>query len=429
MTPLAGWLRRALPATPAERAAALWSFGYFFMLLASYYVLRPLRDRMGIAGGVKALPWLFSATFVTLLAAQPLYGALVAKLPRGRFVPIVYQFFAANLALFWLLFTFGIEPVMVARIFFVWVSVFSLFAVAVFWSFMADLFSSEQGKRLFGFIGAGGTAGGLLGPVITIAFSVSLGPANLLLVAILFLELAVFCVARLERCTGTSPGFPKRDDRRIGGGALAALPALVHSPYLLGMAAWVALLSLGATVLYLAQAHVVAESVHGAGEQTRIFASMDLAVGLLTLATQVFATGRLLKRFGTGVAVGSLPAVYLIGFAALAFAPGLAVVVLFQVAQRWANFALANPARQVVFTVVSREDKYKTKNLIDVVVYRGSDAVSGWLFESLMAVGAKLGVIAICALPVVAGWLSLSLWLGRMQERGATRMEEQTLKD
>ncbi len=429
MTPLAGWLRRALPATPAERAAALWSFGYFFMLLASYYVLRPLRDRMGIAGGVKALPWLFSATFVTLLAAQPLYGALVAKLPRGRFVPIVYQFFAANLALFWLLFTFGIEPVMVARIFFVWVSVFSLFAVAVFWSFMADLFSSEQGKRLFGFIGAGGTAGGLLGPVITIVFSVSLGPANLLLVAILFLELAVFCVARLERCTGTSPGFPKRDDRRIGGGALAALPALVHSPYLLGMAAWVALLSLGATVLYLAQAHVVAETVHGAGEQTRIFASMDLAVGLLTLATQVFATGRLLKRFGTGVAVGSLPAVYLIGFAALAFAPGLAVVVLFQVAQRWANFALANPARQVVFTVVSREDKYKTKNLIDVVVYRGSDAVSGWLFESLMAVGAKLGVIAICALPVVAGWLSLSLWLGRMQERGATRMEEQTLKD
>src|SRR6185437_8835869 len=206
MTDVAGWLRRTMPATPAERSAALWSFGYFFMLLASYYVLRPLRDRMGIAGGVRALPWLFTATFVTLLVAQPIYGALVARLPRGRFVPIVYQFFAANLALFWLLLTLAVEPVIVARVFFVWVSVFNLFAVAVFWSFMADLFTSEQGKRLFGFIGAGGTAGGLLGPAITILLAVPLGPANLLLVAIVFLELAVFCVARLERSSGASAG-------------------------------------------------------------------------------------------------------------------------------------------------------------------------------------------------------------------------------
>src|SRR5665213_1504409 len=155
------WLRSAVPATPAELAAALWSFAYFFTLLAGYYVLRPLRDQMGIAGGVKALPWMFTATFVTLLVAQPLYGALVARLPRVRFIAIVYHFFVVNLALFWLLLTFGIATVVVARVFFVWVSVFNLFAVAVFWSFMADLFSSEQGKRLFGFIGAGGTAGAL----------------------------------------------------------------------------------------------------------------------------------------------------------------------------------------------------------------------------------------------------------------------------
>jgi len=188
-----------MPATPQERAAALWSFAYFFMLLAGYYVLRPLRDQMGIAGGVKALPWMFTATFVTLLAAQPLYGALVARLPRARFIPIVYHFFVVNLVLFWLLLTFDVAPVIVARVFFVWVSVFNLFAVAVFWSFMADLFTSEQGKRLFGFIGAGGTAGGLLGNVVTIALSIPFGPANLLLVAIVLLELAVFCVYRLER--------------------------------------------------------------------------------------------------------------------------------------------------------------------------------------------------------------------------------------
>ncbi|MDQ2927461.1 MAG: MFS transporter [Pseudomonadota bacterium] len=422
MTSLAGWLRRAVPATPQERAAALWSFGYFFTLLASYYVLRPLRDRMGIAGGVNALPWLFTATFVTLLAAQPIYGALVARLPRSRFVPIVYQFFAANLALFWLLLTLGIEPVIVARVFFVWVSVFNLFAVAVFWSFMADLFTSEQGKRLFGFIGAGGTAGGLLGPTITIALSVPIGPANLLLVAIVFLELAVFCVFRLERSAGAAGGGTPRNDQRIGGGAWAGVAEIVRSPYLLGMGAWVALLSLGATVLYLAQAHVVAEAVHGAGAQTRVFASIDLAVGLLTLATQVFATGRLIERLGTGAAAATLPAVYLVGFAALALSPVLAVVLVFQVAQRWANFAIANPARQVFFTVVDREEKYKAKNLIDVVVYRGSDAASGWLFESLQVMGMKLGAIALCVLPVAAAWLWLSMVLGRMHERRAARL-------
>ncbi len=164
MSVIQRWLGWTMPATPRERAAALWSFAYFFTLLAGYYVLRPLRDQMGIAGGVKNLPWLFTATFISLLVAQPLYGALVARLPRARFIPIVYHFFVANLAVFWLLLTLGIETALVARVFFVWVSVFNLFAVAVFWSFMADLYDAEQGKRLFGFIGAGGTAGALARP-------------------------------------------------------------------------------------------------------------------------------------------------------------------------------------------------------------------------------------------------------------------------
>jgi AAA family ATP:ADP antiporter len=412
------WLARVMPATSAERAAALWSFAYFFMLLAGYYVLRPLRDQMGIAGGVRALPWMFTATFVTLIVAQPLYGALVARLPRARFIPIVYHFFVANLVLFWLLLTFDVAPVIVARVFFVWVSVFNLFAVAVFWSFMADLFTSEQGKRLFGFIGAGGTAGGLLGPVITIALSVPLGPANLLLAAVVLLELAVFCVYRLERCTNATQG-PRIDERRVGGSAWAALPELIRSPYLLGVGAWVSLLSFGATMLYFAQANIVSATVQGAGAQTRLFASIDLAVGLLTLATQVFATGPLLGRFGTGVTAGALPAVYIVGFAVLALAPVLTVVLTFQVVQRWANFAIANPARQVFFTVVGREEKYKAKNLIDVVIYRGSDALYGWVYDSLQALGLKLGAIALFALPVAAGWLVLSAALGRAQQRRA----------
>jgi len=422
MTATAAALRRAIawavPATPQERAAALWSFAYFFTLLAGYYVLRPLRDQMGIAGGVKNLPWLFTATFLTLVVAQPLYGELVAKLPRSRFIPIVYHFFAVNVLLFWLLFTLDVAPVILARVFFVWVSMFNLFAVAVFWSFMADLFSAEQGKRLFGFIGAGGTAGALLGPTMTIALAAPLGRINLLIAAAVLLELAVFCAYRLERAASTQAG-PRAEPQRVGGNAFAALPELIRSPYLAGVALWVSLVSFGATIVYLEQANIVSAAVHDRDTQTRIFAGIDLAVNLLTLATQIFATGQVLRRLGTGIAAGALPAVYLVGFAALAAAPTLAVVLAVQVAQRWVNFAIANPARQVFFTVVGREEKYKAKNLIDVVLYRGSDALYGWVFDSLQALGLKLGAIALAAMPVAAAWLVLSAVLGRGQERRA----------
>jgi AAA family ATP:ADP antiporter len=424
MTALTSWLQRAVPATARERSAALWSFAYFFTLLAGYYVLRPLRDQMGIAGGVKNLPWLFTATFLSLLVAQPLYGALVARLPRVKFIPIVYHFFVANLVLFWVLLTFDVEKVIVARAFFVWVSVFNLFAVAVFWSFMADLFTAEQGKRLFGFIGAGGTVGALLGPVVTILLSAPLGPVNLLIAAAALLEAAVFCVHRVERVANAPTDLDPRR-QRVGGSALAALPELIRSPYLMGVATWVSLLSFGATIAYFAQANIVSTTIHDAATQTRLFAGIDLAVGLLSLATQVFATGRFLRRFGTGISAAALPVVYVVGFVAVAIAPILSVVVTLQVAQRWMNFAIANPARQVFFTVVGREEKYKAKNLIDVVIYRGSDALYGWLYDSLQALGLKLGAIALCALPVVAGWLILSTALGQAQERLTTKRDDE----
>ena len=420
--PAAGWLARALPATPAERAAALWSFAYFFFLLAGYYVLRPLRDEMAIAGGLRALPWVVTAIFLTLLLAQPIYGALVARLPRAKFIPVVYHFFAVNLLAFWLALHLGVGTVTVARIFFIWVGVFNLFAVAVFWSFMADLFTSEQGKRLFGFIGAGGTAGGLLGPTITIGLSVPLGPTNLLIVAVVFLEIAVFCVYRLERAAQAHDG-PRPETRQLGGSAFAALPELIRSPYLIGVAGWVSLLSFCATILYLEQAHIVAATVKGAGAQTRVFASIDLAVGILTLATQTFVTARLLKRISTGMAAAALPAVYVVGFAVLAAMPVLAVVMTTQIVQRWAHFAIANPARQIFYVVLAREEKYKAKNLIDVVVYRGSDAAYTWTYDSLQIMGLKLAGIALVALPVAAAWIGLSLALGRSQEKRAERLE------
>ncbi|MBI1943248.1 MAG: MFS transporter [Betaproteobacteria bacterium] len=408
---------RVVAARPGEIRALLWSFAYFFCLLAGYYVLRPLRDEMGVAGGVRNLQWLFTATFFTMLAAVPLYGALVARLPRRRFIPIVYHFFAANLAIFWFLLAFDTEKLIVARVFFIWVSVFNLFVVSVFWSFMADLFSAEQGKRLFGFIAAGGSAGALAGPALTVGLAEVLGPANLLILAALLLEIAVFCASRLE--FGNS--IAESRTTTLGGNPFAGFGMLLGSPYLAGIALWVALLSVAGTFLYFQQASIVAAASDDPAVRTRIFATVDLAVGLLTLAVQLFATGRLMARLGVGAAAALLPLVFAAGFAVLAVSPVLAAVIAFQAIQRTANFAISNPAREVLFTVLAREEKYKAKNVVDLVVFRGSDAAGGWLFAGLRTLGMELQAIALAAIPAMAAWLALALALGRAQERRAAR--------
>ena len=409
---------------PGEGRALAWSFAYFFCLLAGYYVLRPLRDEMGITGGVRNLQWLFTATFFVMLAAVPVFGALVARLPRQRFVPLVYHFFVLNIALFWLLLTFDVGKVYVARVFFVWISVFNLFAVSVFWSFMADLFSSEQGKRLFGFIAAGGSAGALLGPTLTVALALPLGPVNLLIVAALLLELAVLCARRLESAAApvanpSAKAAAKAEEATLGGGWLAGIEMVLRSPYLAGIALWVAFLSLAGTFLYFQQVNIVAAASDDPGVRTRIFASIDLSIGILTILVQCFATGRLMTRFGVGRAAAVLPLVFLLGFLVLAFTPMLLVVIAFQSVQRTANFALSNPAREVLFTVLRREEKYKAKNVIDIVVFRGADAASGWLFSLLRNAGLELSTISLATVPLAGAWFLLALALGRAQERRA----------
>jgi AAA family ATP:ADP antiporter len=421
-TTLQRWIARAVAVRPEELRALAWSFAYFFCLLAGYYVLRPLRDEMGVAGGVRNLQWLFTATFVAMLAVVPVYGAVVARLPRRRFVPIVYHFFAANILAFWLLLALDVGKVHVARVFFVWISVFNLFAVSVFWSFMADLFAAERGKRLFGFIAAGGTAGALLGPTVTVALAVPLGPANLLIVAALLLEAAVLCAWRLESAAAGLGGEGASQARLagLGGGWIAGIAMVLRSPYLAGIALWVAALSIAGTVLYFQQASIVAAASDDPAVRTRIFAAIDLAVGLLTLAVQFFATGRLMQRFGVGAAAAVLPLVFAAGFAVLAASPVLAVVIAFQALQRTANFAISNPAREVLFTALAREEKYKAKNVIDLVVFRGADAAGGWLFAALRGAGLELAAISLVTIAVAAAWLGLSLALGRGHERRAS---------
>jgi AAA family ATP:ADP antiporter len=428
-------LARVVAVRDGEMPALLWSFAYFFCLLAGYYVLRPLRDEMGIAGGVRNLQWLFTATFIVMLAAVPLFGAVVARLPRRRFIPLVYHFFVINIALFWLLLTFDVSKVYVARVFFVWISVFNLFTVSVFWSFMADLYASEQGKRLFGFIAAGGSAGALLGPLLTVGLAAPLGPVNLLLIAAFFLELAVYCARRLEGVAARAAAAAADATARVqtsgpaaaagapsgslGGSWLDGIVLLFRSPYLGGIALWVALLSLAGTFLYFQQASIVAAASDDPAVRVRIFASIDLAIGILTIVVQCFATGRLITRFGVGAAAAFLPCVFALGFLALWVSPTLAVVIIFQAVQRTANFAVSNPAREVLFTVVERAEKYKAKNVIDIVVFRGADAFNGWLFATLRGAGLDLAAISASSLPLMLGWAALAIALGRAQERRA----------
>jgi AAA family ATP:ADP antiporter len=366
-----------------------------------------------------------------MLAAVPAFGAVVSRLPRHRFIPLVYHFLVLNLAAFWLWLMLDVERQWAARAFFVWLSVFNLFAVSVFWSFLADLFTREQASRLFGFIAAGGSAGAILGPAIAISLAEPMGPVHLMLVAALLLEGAVLCARRLEHAAvgrgaanaeAAARAAAQRSPEQagpVGGGWLAGIAMIVRSPYLAGIALWVCALSLAGTFLYFAQATIVAASSDDPAVRTRLFAAIDLAVSVITILVQVFATGRLIPRFGAGPAAGLTPFVFMLGFAAFALSPTLAVVIAFQALQRAANFAISNPARESFFTVVEREAKYKAKNVIDIVVFRGADAAWGWLFAALRAAGLDLAVISVAILPAVAGWLIISLALGRAQARRA----------
>ncbi|HJR55485.1 MAG TPA: hypothetical protein VJ798_02815 [Rhizomicrobium sp.] len=402
-----------------ERNALLWSFAYFFLILSAYSVLRPLRDNAGITGGTRALPWLFTATFIVMLAAAPLYGWLVAKLPRKTLIPLVYHFFAANLVIFWLLLTYGVAQQIILQIFFVWITVFAIFAVPVFWSYLADLWRSDQGKRLYGFIAAGGSLGALVGPTLTRTLVEPLGPVNLLLLPAILLEIAIFCAARLGPAASgfnqTPPSAPP-----IGGNAFEGFLAILKSPYLGGIAGWVVLLSLGNSMLYFSQAELVNAATQDAVERTRIFATIEQWTGGLQILVQLALTGRLIKHFGTGLAAAFLPLVFALGYGAMFLAPVLLVVMAFQAAQRTANFAVSNPAREILFTVAAREDKYKAKNVIDGVMFRGADAVWGWTFPLLhKTLALSIPAIAAITVPAMLGWAGLSLWLGRQQEKRA----------
>jgi len=411
-------LGRLVDARPEELRALLISFAYFFCLLCGYYILRPLREEMGIAGGVEQLHWVFTATFLAMLAAVPLFGWVTSRFARRRFLPLVYLFFIANLLLFFAAFQFEAARLAGARVFFVWVSVFNLFVVSVFWSFMVDLYSNEQGRRLFGFIAAGGSAGAILGPTLTATLAVPLGPVNLLPVSAGFLALALVCIRALLRLSPQNlPG--RADERGLAGGVFAGITQLARSPYLLGVALFVVGLTVVATFVYFEQAHIVRRSFTDAGERTRFFAGIDLAVNAIAITLQAFATGRIMRWLGLTAVLALMPLASAAGLAALGALPLLAMLAGVQVLRRAGDYALTRPAREVLFTVVDRSEKYKVKNVIDTLVYRGGDALGGWLFASLLSFGLGLSALAYLGAGVAVAWFALALWLGRSSEQRA----------
>jgi AAA family ATP:ADP antiporter len=447
-------VERIVDLQPGESDGLLWAFWYFFFLLAGYYVLRPLRDEMAISGGIERLPWLFTATLILMVVAVPIWSALAARLPTRRLIAIVYRFFLGNLLLFFVLFQFPSIHVWVARALFVWTSVFNLFVVSAFWSFMADIFQQRQGRRLFGFVAAGGSAGAIVGPLITSAIVGSVGPINLLLLAALLLEAASQCAARLAvwstRVRPQSvddvdgrpadppfdPASPRAADSSlraanrgadaigagVGGDAWAGLRLLFTSSYLGGIAVYVLLLTGTATFAYLLQARLVVAEGLTASARTALFARIDLIVNVGSAATQALLAGRVLARFGVGPALLLAPILTIASSLALGAVPRLGVLIFGNVTRRVAEYAVSRPAREVLFTVVTREEKYKPKSLIDTVVYRSGDAASSWVFTVIARHGLGVPALALCAIPLAVVWVGVARWLGRRhEERAALR--------
>jgi AAA family ATP:ADP antiporter len=395
-------------------AALLWSFAYFFCVLAAYYVIRPVRDEMAIKLGREWLQTLFVIVFVVMLAAVPLFGWVVSRFPKRRIVPVVYAFFIGCLAAFWLLMTLNGIGVLVAGAFFVWVSVFNLFAVSLFWSVMADTYTSDQAKRLYGLIAAGGSAGAISGPLAAQSLVHKLGPANLLVVSAALLAAALLTVRAMRDAVGSSG---RQDEHLAQGGLLAGARNVWQSPYLMRIALWVLIANLIGTYFYFEQTRIVGAAYTDPADRVQLFARMDLAVNTLTVLGQLLITGALLSRLGAGLTVAVLPATAIAGLAALAVAPHVAVIVAVMVTERAVGLAFANPALRTLYTVVPVEDKYKAQNFIDTVVFRGGDAMSGWLFGPVArSLGIGLSAMAILTLPVAALWLALSVSLGRQAE-------------
>ena len=410
---------KTIDALPGEVLPALAGFALFLCLFSGYFMLRPIREAMGIQAGVGNLQWLFTATFMLMLVAVPLFGWLNSVVPRGQFVDWVYGLFTLNLIGFALAFAKHPESIWLARTFYVWISVYNLFVVSVGWSLMADVFDGAQARRLFAFIAAGASIGGLLGPIASAVLVNVLGQGGLVLVSALLLVFALVLKRYLMtwRASGGAgrPGAAPSESPQlpVAGNPFSGLIRVLRSPYLLMVCLFVVLLATTSTFLYFEQARLVAQRFPTREEQVRVFGLIDFTVQTGALVAQLFITGRLAQRFGLGSLLVIIPAVVCAGFIGLALMPGFAMFAGLMIVRRIGEYAFIRPGREMLFAPLDAEAKYKAKNFIDTVVYRAGDAMSGWAktLLDLMGQGAMSAALAgaLCAgLWAWTGW-----YLGR----------------
>ena len=420
------FLDRVLGLERHEYYAVAWSFIYFFCVLSAYYMLRSVRETMAVEGGVQNVPWLFSSTFIVMLAVTPVFGWVASRYPRRQFLPWVYYFFAANILLFWGGFSYAMHNdmsfVWIGRAFFVWLSVFNLFVVSVFWSFMADIYSREQCRRLFGVISAGGSAGALLGPLATGLLVVPIGFENLLPVSAFLLLFGVYCITRLRNWVESEHRDEIADTvastAPLGGSLLSGITHVTRSRYLTAISVASVIASLLGTALYMFMADLVGDAFASTDERTRTFAFIDAITNIMAMLVQLLIVKRAVWRFGVGVTLSLMPIASFIGFILVAINPTFIIVAAFQAIRRAIGFGLSKPTNDMLYSVVTPEERYKSKNFIDTAVYRGGDLLGTWSVKALWALG--FSGISIIMLPFTILWAAIALWLGSAYRRRDT---------
>lgn len=424
-TPYARLLKVVAKVEPHEVKAVTVSLIYFFFLMASFFILRPMRDAMGTVYGVENLQELFTGTFIVSFLVAPAYAFCASRIKLATFLPWVYGFIAVTMVVFFVLFTTTEEGKdrWVAAAFFVWTSTFNLLIISVFWTLMADMFSRTQAKRLFGFVAAGGTFGTLAAPMFTALFVNTVGVNTLLLISAGGFVITAFLVKVLEKEKkkfGAMEGDVQKTtlDRKLGGNPFEGFSVILKSPYLLMIALFILLMTTISTIIYFQLGDLISKNFESREARTQAYALIDLAVNGTTVFLQLFATGRLIERFGVTAGLLVNPLVMIFAFLAVAFSPVLIVLGSIQVVRRFAEYAVAKPSREMLFTVLDQESKYKAKNVIDTVVYRFGDVTSAWLSAAVLPYGvAGLAVAGIVASLI---WLPIAYLLGKRYENVRT---------
>ena len=449
---MAVWLNRLLNFKRGELPLALLSAAFFFCLLCGYFFLRPVRDAMGVSRGMDELRWLFIVTSIAALVFVLAFGGIVSRLNRRRFIPIAYFFVIACLLVFaGLLVVDGATgggligsdaqtatSRLVGYTFYVWLSVINLFATSIFWAFMVDIFDVDQGKRLFPFIGIGGTLGGLAGgfgtrQIAGMTDSVFL-PAGLMLAGATLFAVAIVIMLALDRAAvrsshsklGTSVGLQEPvpvERAAIGGHAMDGLVAVSKSPYLLGIGGYIVMMAISNTMIYFTQANLVLNESDNFSEFIANFALFDVLAQTATLLTQMFVTTHLIRKLGVGFTLAVLPLVTTAGFAVLALWPTLGVMAIFQALHRATRYAVSRPARETLFSVVPESEKYKAKPIIDVFLYRGGDVAGAGIDGLFRTLGLSLTWLAAAIVPIAGAWGVLSFALGQTQGRKAGQLQ------